>query len=747
MSVELLYTSAPSGLKQGSRGFCTVVSTAGTPVNLATRLESLSGYRQLFPTDSPQADQNPVAHSHLRFKMAGNVTSVLSRIAAYGADYSGRTNKIAYHLVVESEEQPAAGPAWLLMQPGIMQTDWDGQCKTPANGPIIPVGNQPVGRCDLWEQFTGDAGWGGVVAAAVTHPKGKPVWIVYDIQQRAELLPLINEVIALLPIAQRWDATFSTYASQLPPDLDCRIRCVVSGTKDANLAAARGTVIRLAPSELTMAGPLIEAARGEHHAVAEPDPTALSDAGGQTSGDPFFDEQLTDNESSDDFGLRDPLSKLPSQFSSGVPIDHGVAEPFINRGVMLPEEESSKGIWLLAGIGVFALLLSFVAIGFLFLREDKIIASTASSTVESPTKEIETVREDVEKEPELEPPIDLDPPGGFLMSNQPPPDSENAASASQESSESPEQKSKTETPSTSVSAIPQSEKDSVNIEKEMDAVAGTASSNTDDVFDLRQIDGTIDLSALARGTFAVVVSIPLPSGAKPQSVAIGSSEDRAILEEDSAPGWIPLMNSKSERFKSVSALSLSSESVVGIAVPENNASVFMRIESTKSVGAFSTRAKQVSNLSSQILTMRSKLKTLAASGKLSSEAKFTIQKVLDVVSDNRNKVVLQCSDVNAQLNTIVSAGKTLRRLSGGRSERINESADMLSRATEQLRDLHNAISDLGSELMSFGDPIDITLHEEVSLLGPVQDGGTIGSKPKKIATLPTQYRVSFRGDE
>ena len=43
MSQEILYTSAKQGLKPGSRGFCTVVSTEGMDANLAERLESRSG--------------------------------------------------------------------------------------------------------------------------------------------------------------------------------------------------------------------------------------------------------------------------------------------------------------------------------------------------------------------------------------------------------------------------------------------------------------------------------------------------------------------------------------------------------------------------------------------------------------------------------------------------------------------------------------------------------------------------------
>jgi len=112
MNAELLYTSAPQGLKQGSRGFCTVLSTVGMPLNLATKLESLSGYRHLYPSGTPDASKNPVGCSHLRFTVGGRQISVLSRISDYGLDYSQRTNKLAHHIVVDAP-MPACGPAAL----------------------------------------------------------------------------------------------------------------------------------------------------------------------------------------------------------------------------------------------------------------------------------------------------------------------------------------------------------------------------------------------------------------------------------------------------------------------------------------------------------------------------------------------------------------------------------------------------------------------------------------------------------
>jgi hypothetical protein len=243
MNAELLYTSAPQGLKQGSRGFCTVLSTQGMPINLASKLESLSGYRHVYPSGSPQDSQNPVAYSHLKFSVGGRSVSVLSRVAAYGLDYSQRTNKIAHHVVLD-EPLPPSGPAALLLAPGFMRDSWDGQCQTVA-APVIPGINVQPNRCQKWESLTGDAGWGGRLAEAWLDRKGKPTFVIFSIEQSGLLLSLIAESLSLLPPSKRWQATFGTYITNLPPDVECKVRCVIAGSEEARMASARGEVIDL----------------------------------------------------------------------------------------------------------------------------------------------------------------------------------------------------------------------------------------------------------------------------------------------------------------------------------------------------------------------------------------------------------------------------------------------------------------------------------------------------------------------
>ncbi|HUP79428.1 MAG TPA: hypothetical protein VM260_12830, partial [Pirellula sp.] len=55
----------------------------------------------------------------------------------------------------------------------------------------------------------------------------------------------MQEATAILPESRRWQATFSTYCTNLPPDVECRVRCVIAGSDEARMSIARGTVLDL----------------------------------------------------------------------------------------------------------------------------------------------------------------------------------------------------------------------------------------------------------------------------------------------------------------------------------------------------------------------------------------------------------------------------------------------------------------------------------------------------------------------
>jgi hypothetical protein len=234
MSHELHYTSVPRGLKPGSRGFCTVGMTPQMPGPLVDRLESLSGYQPVFPPHDASAPLNPIVFSHLRLTIGGKMVSVLSRIGPAGLDYSGRPNKYAHHVVLDGTERPDGGPAWLLSQPGFMQSSWNGEPREISVGRNPPQGDPTPGLARAWHSLTGDGGWAGVLAESFLADSRRTVFLVF--RPGMDILPLFVEALALLPASRRWDVDFSTYFNQLPQGVTCAWRGVLEGSDDARNA-------------------------------------------------------------------------------------------------------------------------------------------------------------------------------------------------------------------------------------------------------------------------------------------------------------------------------------------------------------------------------------------------------------------------------------------------------------------------------------------------------------------------------
>ncbi len=280
MSQELHYTSVPRGLKPGSRGFGTVAATASLPDALAERLEGLSGYQAVYPPGDPSESLNPIAFVHVRLSVGNQRQDVLSRIGPAGLDYSGRPNKYAHHIVLEPDERPEAGPAWLLSQPGLFQNAWHGEPRILPDGIAVPSGDRPPAIAHDWQALTGDAGWAGVLAESFLADPRRPVFLVY--RPGTELLPLFVEAIALLPPSRRWDVEFSTYLTTLPPGTHCAWRGVLDGSAEAKNARRLPGALFIdlsRPAGRARGGALVHLARtGERPVEVASSPTAAAAA-------------------------------------------------------------------------------------------------------------------------------------------------------------------------------------------------------------------------------------------------------------------------------------------------------------------------------------------------------------------------------------------------------------------------------------------------------------------------------------
>lgn len=267
MAYELIYTSAPSGLAQGSSGFCVVACTKGMNLRLTRQLEAMSAYKPLYPHYADNAWDNPVSHSHCTFDGNGTRQHILSRICFNGVDYTGRSNKLASHLVLSTQETAtaAAGPASLFLQDGLFKdASWEINVEHFVQQRPIPKTQVSSVKCSTWEQLTGDAGWGGFLAQSYLENPNKRVYISYLPSQHDKIIHLINEALNLLPEDKRWEVSFNTYFVTLPAGVNCLWRACPADS-EAMISARRSPlniVIELnSPGELTAEGALIDAAR------------------------------------------------------------------------------------------------------------------------------------------------------------------------------------------------------------------------------------------------------------------------------------------------------------------------------------------------------------------------------------------------------------------------------------------------------------------------------------------------------
>ena len=220
MAYELIYTSAERGLRSGTRGFCTVAHTRGMSPQSIQLLEALSAYKGVRNAIDGISDiQEPVSWSHLNSNLVGHGSSIISRIGATYPDHTGRSNKLAHHVIMQARERAEGGPAWLCQQPGFLLDEWNDAPHIIEEPKSIPQGNSTLAVARNWEELTGDAANAAILAEMYLANPDSIVLIVFS--PGMELLPLIAESLALLPSAVRWKVTFNTYFSNLPAGSSC----------------------------------------------------------------------------------------------------------------------------------------------------------------------------------------------------------------------------------------------------------------------------------------------------------------------------------------------------------------------------------------------------------------------------------------------------------------------------------------------------------------------------------------------
>lgn len=273
MVFEHVFTSVPKGLKPGTRGFSSVAYTEGMPANYVQFCESISGYAHVFTPEDTNYTRNPPAFSHLMPTLGGRLFSVLSRVGSCGIDYTGRSNKLAHHVLASPEDRPSAGPAVIMRHGDLFMEQWNGQPRLLPPGKTLMDHSIASFRAEHWERMLGEPEGAGILAQSFLDAPTKPSFILFE--PGMDILPLIAEAQALLPPDRRWGMTFSTYYTTLPVGLECAWRCCLPDADALKVARRTPGVLVIDLINKRINGPvpadkrLILAAQTGHAPVAD----------------------------------------------------------------------------------------------------------------------------------------------------------------------------------------------------------------------------------------------------------------------------------------------------------------------------------------------------------------------------------------------------------------------------------------------------------------------------------------------
>lgn len=468
MTSELIITSVPNGLFPGTYGFCAVACTKNMNERMRQALNSVSGYRRL----SDDQSKNPIAFSHYIYNIGGKNYNVLSRIADAGVDYTRRTNKLAqFHVFENGEGERLGDPATMCFDNRTFRK-WNVEDKPdfldPYRFPTYRRLNGSEAVHGAWKRLTGDAGWAGVLAG--TTATRRPVALI--VPQGFDVTPLILEAVAVLPEELRWKATFSTYFTSVPPNVQCQWKTLIDGAYDAKLLNNPNTLkldLR-APAKLGSVDAVKDDSAAEYIAIArgerkrEQRPQAAKRDGGPMLGGKRGNLEDIQDEIDILNCLNEDLPKKGRSSRSPIPTKE-VRETLNSDDYTIPElvdvpedkpaevyrppEKNRTALWIGLGVGfglALACIIGFTAAIILKLS-NKDEAPEAAPDAPAATAEAQPAeKQDAPKEEEQPAPEDAPQPAPVEEKTEPEPETKEEAPQPAEPEEPKEEQQQPATP-------------------------------------------------------------------------------------------------------------------------------------------------------------------------------------------------------------------------------------------------------------------------------------------------------------
>ena len=350
MAWQLIYTSAPRLLEAGRSGFGSVARHRQISPLLVSAVERASQFSR-----QPGMDPARVIYSHRIIPISGARFHVLSCTRDAGADYTGRTNHIAHHVIAEAREvaklrSQAASPADVLLT-----IPWTARWDEP------PRFLEPDEELDLADYAPRTSADGEHWAAATGKPEHAWLLAAGEASRGAYVIPpahtdlrwLFADSLRLAP-ERLWQTSFTTSLQSKDEITDFRWIGIESDSplRPETSASGRPTLDLKSPASLPQ--PEIPVAQVAQVAQA---PQSLADSvklktpvNGASESAPGAAEQL----------FRRP--ELPAQKARRAPERH----PQWDEGACHPGRlrlQVSHWAWMMAAVGLMAV----ACLGFFFV--------------------------------------------------------------------------------------------------------------------------------------------------------------------------------------------------------------------------------------------------------------------------------------------------------------------------------------------------------------------------------------------
>ncbi len=210
MPEQLIFTSKPTGIQPGRSGFQVVAQHNSINHRLVAALEKESIYE--FADSSHSL---PTICKFQKFEFGDERYAVLTRMQAYGVDFTGRPNHIAHHVIFSEKEIPPCPPAAVFALWKGWRQKWETKARYLGGWDRVNYENETEPfhftkfalPAKTWKAHVGDEG----AAAIPVLNDCEHLLFPFPEGKEDSLIWLFLESQSLLPVEKTWDITFTSY--------------------------------------------------------------------------------------------------------------------------------------------------------------------------------------------------------------------------------------------------------------------------------------------------------------------------------------------------------------------------------------------------------------------------------------------------------------------------------------------------------------------------------------------------------